>query len=197
MKTAPGIAAIRAALEPDSAFAEAVEGDACRWQGKIFGAYTLDVRLADGTRGYREIVRHHGGAGVVALDGDGRVCLVRQYRVALGRMTLEVPAGKLERGEKGAVCAARELAEETGLRAGRMEPLVTVLGSPGFTDEHTEVFFARDLRQGQARPDAGELVSALWFPLGDVVEAVLEGVIQDGKTASGVLAAKALLDSGR
>ena len=80
MQTAPGIAAIRAALEPDSAFAEAVEGDACRWQGKIFGAHTLDVRLADGTRGYREIVRHHGGAGVVALDVDGRVCLVRQYR---------------------------------------------------------------------------------------------------------------------
>ena len=112
-------------------------------------------------------------------------------------MTLEIPAGKLESGEDGASCAARELAEETGLLAGRLERLVCVLGSPGFTDEHTEVFLARDLRQGVASPDEDEHVSSIWVSLESVVEAALQGLIQDGKTVSGALAAKALLASGR
>ena len=192
-----GLPLIKEALAPDPRFEEKIFDDRLRWRGEIFEARTLDVELSDGTTGYREIVRHHGGAGVVALDDDGRICLVRQYRVALGRMTLEIPAGKFEAGETGVSCAARELSEETGLLADRLEPLVRVLGSPGFTDEHTEVFLARDLRQGDASPDEGELVSSIWVPLESVVEAALQGLIQDGKTVSGVLAANALLASGR
>lgn len=192
-----GLSLIKEALAPDSRFEEKPVDDRLRWRGKIFEARTLDVELPDGSSGYREVVRHHGGAGVVALDDDGRVCLVRQYRVAIGRMTLEIPAGKLEPGEAGASCAARELVEETGLIAGRLEPLVCVLGSPGFTDEHTEVYLALDLDQGDASPDEGEFVECVWVPLGDAVEAALRGLIQDGKTVSGVLAANALLASGR
>ena len=192
-----GLSLIKEALAPDSRFEEKPVDDRLRWRGKIFEARTLDVELPDGSSGYREIVRHHGGAGVVALDDGGRVCLIRQYRVAIGRMTLEIPAGKLEPGEAGASCAARELVEETGLIAGRLEPLVCVLGSPGFTDEHTEVFLARDLDQGDASPDEDELVECVWVPLGDAVEAAFRGLIQDGKTVSGVLAANALLASGR
>ena len=192
-----GLSLIEMALLPDSRFEEKISDDCLRWRGKIFEVRTLDVRLPDGSSGYREVVRHHGGAGVVALDDDGRICLVRQYRVALGRMTLEIPAGKLEPGENGVSCAARELTEETGLLAGRLERLVCVFGSPGFTDEHTEVFLARDLRQGVSSPDEGELVGCIWAPLEDVVDAALRGLVQDGKTVSGVLAAKALLASGR
>lgn len=193
MGSVRGLSLIKDALAPDPRFEEKIVEDRLRWRGKIFEARTLDVHLPNGSSGYREVVRHHGGAGVVALDDDGRICLVRQYRVALGRMTLEIPAGKLELGEDGASCAARELAEETGLLAGRLERLVCVLGSPGFTDEHTEVFLARDLSQGVATPDEGELVGCIWVPLEDVVDAALRGLIQDGKTVSGVLAAKALL----
>ena len=192
-----GLPLIKEALAPDPRFEEKIAEDRLRWRGKIFESRTLSVQLPDGSSGYREVVRYHGGAGVVALDDDGRICLVRQYRVALGRMTLEIPAGKLEAGETGVSCAARELSEETGLLANRLEPLVRVLGSPGFTDEHTEVFLARDLRQGDASPDEGELVSSIWVPLESVVEAALQGLIQDGKTVSGVLAANALLASGR
>ncbi len=112
-------------------------------------------------------------------------------------MTLEIPAGKLEPGEDGVSCAARELAEETGLLAGRLERLVCVFGSPGFTDEQTEVFLARDLSQGVASPDKDELDECIWVPLQDVVDAALRGLIQDGKTVSGALAAKALLVSDR
>lgn len=185
---------IREALADDSRFHEKVVSDDLKWQGRIFSAHVLDVVAGDGSTGYREIVRHCGGAGVVAVDEERRVCLVRQYRVAVGRMTLEIPAGKLDASEGAEVCAARELAEETGLRARSLSHLVSDYGSIGFTDEHTEVFLARDLVRGEAAPDDGELISCVWVPLDDAVDAVLSGLIKDGKTVAGLLAAKALLD---
>ncbi|MDO4849128.1 MAG: NUDIX hydrolase [Coriobacteriia bacterium] len=185
---------IEKALEPDPLFHEEVVADDLTWEGHIFSSHVLDVALGDGSRGRREIVRHCGGAGVVALDEDRRVCLVRQYRVAVGRMTLEIPAGKLDASEGAEACAARELAEETGLRASSLEHLVSDYGSIGFTDEHTEVFLARGLERGEAAPDEGELISTVWLSLDDAVDAVLAGLIRDGKTVAGVLAAKALLD---
>ena len=185
---------IQGALAPDPVFYEEVVDDDRKWQGRIFSTHVLDVELSDGSHGYREIVRHCGGAGVVAVDDERRVCLVRQYRVAVGRMTLEIPAGKLDASEGAEVCAARELAEETGLRATSLEHLVSDYGSIGFTDEHTEVFLARGLERGEASPDEGEFISALWLPLDDVVDAILDGLIKDGKTVAGILAAKALLD---
>ncbi|WP_321973913.1 NUDIX hydrolase [Paratractidigestivibacter sp.] len=188
------LTAIRAALEPDQRFYEDVVADDLTWQGNIFSAHLLDVALSDGSLGKREIVRHCGGAGVVAVDDEGRVCLVRQYRVAAGRMTVEIPAGKLDASEGAEICAARELAEETGLHAGRLEHLVSDCGSIGFTDEHTEVFLARDLVAGEADPDEGEFISALWIPLDDAVDFVLAGLIKDGKTVAGLLAAKVVLD---
>ena len=113
--------------------------------------------------------------------------------MVLGRVTLEIPAGKLEADERGESCAARELLEETGLRAEKLIHLATVLGSPGFTDEHTEVFLAQGLSQGTARPDEGEVVRTVWIPLDEVMHAISAGLIQDGKTVAGVLAARALL----
>ena len=192
--TSEGLEAVKRALEPDALFHEGIVSDDLKWQGRIFSAHTLDVALGDGSRGYREIVRHCGGAGVVAVDESLRVCLVRQYRVAVGRMTLEIPAGKLDASEGAEKCAARELAEETGLRARSLEHLVRDYGSIGFTDEHTEVFLARGLERGEAAPDEGELISVLWLSLDDAVDAILSGLIKDGKTVAGILAAKALLD---
>lgn len=185
---------LRSALADDQEFFEKIVSDDLKWQGRIFSAHVLDVETGVGAHGYREIVRHCGGAGVVAVDENRRVCLVRQYRVAVGRMTLEIPAGKLDLNEGAEVCAARELAEETGLRAGSLTHLVSDYGSIGFTDEHTEVFLARDLERGDVAPDEGELISTLWISLDDAVEAILAGLIKDGKTVAGVLAAKALLD---
>ena len=99
-------------------------------------------------------------------------------------------------GERDLVAAARrELAEETGLHAEKLVHLATVLGSPGFTDEHTEVFLAQGLSQGAARPDEGEVLRVVWLPVDEVVQAISAGLIQDGKTVTGVLAAKALLES--
>lgn len=185
-----GIEKIRAALAPDARLHERVVRTDPEWQGKIFSVEHLRVELSDGSLDWREVVRHHGGAGVVAVR-DGRVCLVRQYRVALGRMTLEIPAGKVDPGEPRDACAARELTEETGLVAERLELLTESYGAPGFTDEHTSVYFAHGLSQRDAAPDEGEFVDVLWVPVDEAVSAIRLGLIDDAKTVEGILAAKA------
>lgn len=189
-REASGLDAVRRALEPAPELVERVVSAEREWEGRIFSVEHLRVELSDGSRDWREVVRHHGGAGVVAAL-DGRVCLVRQYRVALGQMTLEIPAGKVDPGEPRDVCAARELTEETGLVAGSLELLTESYGAPGFTNEHTSVYFAHGLTQGPARPDEGELLNVVWVGVEDAVEAIRLGLIQDAKTVEGILAAKA------
>lgn len=162
-----------------------------QWHGRIFDVERLRVELPDGSSGEREVVRHHGGAGVVAVR-DGRICLVRQHRVVVGRVTLEIPAGKVDPGEAPEDAAARELREEAGLVAGRLVPLLTSLASPGFTDEHTHVFLAEGLSDVARDPDEGELLDVAWLEGDAVVAAVLSGELQDSKTVAGVLAARAL-----
>ena len=181
---------IAAALRPDAVLEERVLGRERLASCPIFTVEKDMVATADGERQPRYLVRHGGGVGVVAIR-DGLVCLVRQYRVALGRVTLEIPAGRLEPGERGVRAAARELSEETGLVAASLEPLVSVLGSPGFTSEHTEVFLATGLSEGASHPDEGEVLRVLWLPAHEVRDAILAGAIRDGKTVSGVLAAYA------
>lgn len=177
---------IRACLAPDVRLREEVVATQPRWQGRIFSAQTLDVRLSDGSHAVRETVSHHGGAGVCAVR-DGRICLVRQWRVALDRMTLEIPAGKLDVGEEPEACAARELEEETGLVAERLVPVATAVGSPGFSNEATHIFQALGLSQGVAHPDAGERIDVAWLPLADVEQAIGEGLIVDSKTIIAIL----------
>ena len=185
---------VEAALQHDDQLYEKTLSRTSEWEGRIF---RVEKRLVEfqgpygqPMTGARELVFHHGGAGVVAAR-DGQVCLVRQYRVALGRMTLEIPAGKVDAGEDRAACAARELTEETGLVAQGLVHLSSVYGSPGFTDEHTDVFFAQGLSQGQANPDADEALRCLWIDTQQVIDAILAGKICDSKTVVGILAASA------
>lgn len=168
-------------LEPDPRLTETVTSRETEWKGLIFEVQKLGVRCPDGSAGRRDVVLHHGGCGVSAVR-EGKICLVRQYRVALGRITLEIPAGKLEAGEDPATCAARELAEETGLVADRLELVASSADVPGFSDERTRVFYAHGLRRGPASPDAGEFVDAVWLPLPDVMAAIRAGIIEDAKT---------------
>lgn len=184
------LSTIKELLELDPRLAETVVRTDHEWSGKIFEVERLLVELPDGSRDWREVVRHNGGAGVCVVR-DGRMCLVRQYRVALGRMSLEIPAGKLDPNEDAATCAARELTEETGLVAGRLELLAKSAGAPGFNDEKTRIFVAYDVRQSDAHPDPGEFVDVVWLPVADVVEAIRAGIIQDAKTVVSALAAAA------
>lgn len=173
---------------PSDSLRERVVRENPRWEGNIFRVVQLDVEQPDGTPGVRDIVWHHGGAGVAAVR-DGKLCLVRQWRVALDRMTLEIPAGKIDPGEDPAICAARELAEETGLVAERLEYVASSAGAPGFTNERTRIFLAHGLSTHPAHPDPDEFVDVVWVPIKDVIEASRLGVIMDAKTIIGAFAA--------
>ena len=185
------LARIRELLVDDPSLVETVEEREAKWHNAIFAAEKWEVTQPDGVVGERDIVLHNGGAGVCVVR-EGRMCLVRQYRVALGRMTLEIPAGKLDLGEDPAVCAARELTEETGLVARRLVPIATSSSAPGFTNEKTRIFYACDVSQHPARPDADEFVDVVWVPLDEVVAAVRAGVIEDAKTVVAALFAQGL-----
>lgn len=182
---------IRKLLEDDPTLVERVDERETMWASPIFSAEKWQVTQPDGQVGERDIVLHHGGAGVCVVR-DGKMCLVRQYRVVLDRMTLEIPAGKIDPGEDPAICAARELAEETGLVAERLVPIAVSCGAPGFCNEKTRVFYAEGVSQHPARPDSDEFVDVVWVPIDDVVAAVRAGIIEDAKTVVAALFAAAL-----
>lgn len=187
----PRLDNIRQLLTDDPALVERVESKERMWHCGIFEAERWMVVQPDGQVGERDIVLHNGGAGVCVVR-DGKMCLVRQYRVALGRMTLEIPAGKLDAGEDPAVCAARELTEETGLVAERLIPIAVSCSAPGFTNEKTRVFYADGVSQHPASPDPDEFVDVVWVALDEVLAAVRAGVIEDAKTVVSALFAASL-----
>lgn len=182
---------IRQLLVDDPALVERVELRENKWSCAIFDAQRWEVTQPDGVVGERDIVLHNGGAGVCVVR-EGKMCLVRQYRVALGRMTLEIPAGKIDPNEDPAVCAARELTEETGLVAERLVPIAMSCSAPGFTNEKTRIFYADGVSQHPAHPDSDEFVDVVWVPLEELVAAVRAGIIEDAKTVISALFAAAL-----
>jgi len=175
------------------------------YSGRILDVDLDRVRFPDGSIGELEMIRHPGAAAVVALDPPGSggepgqpiVTLLRQYRYAAGGFVWEVPAGKLDDGEPPERCALRELEEETGLRAGRLERLTTIYTTPGFTDEVIHLFLAWDLTPGNAGHEACEFIERHDIALARAVEMVVGGEITDGKTICALLLADRALGSGR
>ncbi len=153
------------------------------------------VRMPDGGVAEREVVGHPGAVAVVAVDDEGRVVLLRQYRHPVGRVLLEIPAGKLDVPEEIAeVAARRELLEEVGLEAGSLEHLVTFHNSAGWCDELTTIYLGRDLREGTVPPDftpkAEEAdMTVERMPLSEAVTLAEAGEIPDAKTLIGLLLA--------
>ena len=165
----------------------------------VFHGSVLDVRLdrvryPDGSEGRLEIVRHRGAAAVVPLWGPGEstetdgpaVVLIRQYRYATGGYLWELPAGKLDGGEDPAACAARELEEEVGLRADRLESLGSIWTTPGFSDEVIHLFLATGLRSGRRDLEAHEFIECHEVPLAEALAWIDEGRIRDAKTIAGL-----------
>ncbi len=166
------------------------------FRGRILHV-TLDrVELEDGSESMREVVRHPGGAAVLPLTEEGEVCLVRQFRYAYGREILEIPAGKLEPGEDPQAAALRELEEECGLRAGRVEDLGSIYPSVGYVDEVIHIYLARDLGPVEARPDQGEFITLERRPLGELADMALAGTLHDAKTVTAVLKTVLRLQKG-
>lgn len=152
-----------------------------------------NVSLPNGEQVELEIVRHPGGAAVVALDAQLRVCLLRHYRHAAGGWLWELPAGKLEPGEAPLVTARRELAEEAGVTAGRWSELGAVVSSPGVFTEVVHLYLARDLSPAVAARELGEVFDVTWTPLAEACERAHEGYITDAKTVIGLLRAESRL----
>lgn len=172
----------------DKAYKETVLSGETLFEGAIMTVEKWRVKLPDGREADREIVLHKGAAAVVPVDAQGYVTLVRQHRVAIDEMMLEIPAGKLDyAGEDPFICAQRELEEETGLVAAKWQKLAHVVTTPGFCTERIALYLATELRQTTAHPDADEFLNVLRMPLTDAIAMVNQGKITDAKTCLGLL----------
>lgn len=158
------------------------------FEGKLIGVARDTVR--EGEKIYvREVIHHPGGAGVVAYFDDGTLALVRQYRHPTGRFLLELPAGKLDPGERPEQTAARELEEELGFKAGRLEPLSEFYTTPGFCEEKIWVFLATELSESVSSHEDDEIIEVVRLPFRRALEMIATHEIEDAKTIIGLLLA--------
>jgi 8-oxo-dGTP pyrophosphatase MutT (NUDIX family) len=167
-----------------------------KYRGRIVTVNVETVTLPNGARAALDIVHHPGGAAVVAIDDEERVCMLRQYRHAAGGWIWELPAGKLDTPEPGFACAQRELIEEAGRTARRWDPLGVYFSSPGVFTEQIHLFLARDLQVVPAALEAHEVLEVHWIPLQEAWRKAVDGEYEDGKTLVGLLRAAARLQLG-
>jgi len=167
------------------------------FQGRVVNLRVDTVRLPNGRVSQREIVEHRGAVAIVPMLDDETVLMIRQFRLAVNEVLLEVPAGTLEPGEPVEVCASRELEEETGYRARHLSPLFSQYLAPGYSQEILHVFLARDLEQTAQRTEEDESVEVVPMPLDEAVDKVLSGEIKDAKTIAALLVTYYVLNSRR
>jgi ADP-ribose pyrophosphatase len=162
------------------------------YSGRVISLDVDRVRFPDGSEGELEMVRHPGASAVVPFlsdpaGDDPQILMIRQYRYAADGFIYEIPAGRLDPGEEPEACAARELREETGCTAQRMDRLFTMYTTPGFTDEKIHLFMATGLTNGESAREADEFVELVPMPLSRALAMLERGEIQDAKTALGLL----------
>ena len=167
------------------------------FRGRIMNVRDDTVQLPDGSTAPREVIEHTGGACVLPLTDDNQVLMVRQYRYPHERLFLEIPAGKLEKGEDPFLCAKRELLEETGATADTFLPLGELYPTPGYCGEIIWMYAATGLTFGEQDTDEDEFLSVERVPLEKAVEMILNGEIKDAKTQTAILKLKLLKDSGK
>lgn len=160
------------------------------YNGKVINLRKDKIRQNDGKQYTREIVEHNGGVGVVAVTEDGNVLLVSQFRKPFEEMLLEIPAGKLEKGENPYDCAVRELEEETGFIPESLELLAVIYPSPGFLTEKLYIYFCNKMKKGKMNFDEGEQIINHQIDYESAVSKVFSGEIKDAKTVVGILMAK-------
>ena len=173
-----------------------------RYSGRVINLDVDTVEFPDGSSGQLEMVRHPGAAAVVPfLDdagaADPRILLLRQFRHAADGYIWEIPAGRLDPGETPDACARRELAEETGMRASRLERLTTFYTTPGFTDERIHLFLAGGLEEGEHRREADEFMELCPTRWSAALGLIERGEMVDGKTLIALLYTKAFRAVGR
>lgn len=158
-------------------------------KGVIIDYYQDTMKIPNGTTAKWDFINHKGAAAVVAVKEDGRLLMVRQYRNALERETLEIPAGGLNGVEEPTeIAAARELEEETGYTAGKMELLISLYTTVAFCNEKIDVYVATDLKKGHQHLDEDEFLNVESHDIEELIRMIYDCKIQDGKTISALLA---------
>ncbi len=163
------------------------------YQGKVVGFYKDILELPNGQVVEWDLVKHPGAAAIIPVLPDGRIILVYQYRNALDYKTYEIPAGGIEKGETALACVTREVEEETGYKAGKIDFLIKVITAIGFCDEMIPIFVATDLTKTKQNLDPEEEIDLLVVTMDEAVDMILTGKIIDAKSISGILAYKATL----
>ncbi|WP_214883173.1 MULTISPECIES: NUDIX hydrolase [unclassified Exiguobacterium] len=152
------------------------------YQGKIFDVEKHVVSLPNGNTSVRELVYHNGAVAVLVVDESEKIVMVEQYRKAFESMSLEIPAGKLEKGEEPLASAKRELEEETGYTAESLEKIFSFYGAPGFCSERVDVFVAKGLSAGEMNLDEDEFLNVKQYTFDEAVDLLDRGIITDAKT---------------
>ena len=168
------------------------------FDGLIIHIDHMTALLPNGKTAPREVAVHVGASAVVPVDSEMNVYLVRQYRAPLEKVTLELPAGKLDfPGEDRLMAAKRELREETGFTSGSWRHLTELATTPGFCDEVISIYLARELVSGETDPDEDEFLNLVKIPLSKAIDMCADGEICDSKTISGLMLAERIIRSGQ
>lgn len=160
------------------------------FEGKIFDIERDTITLPDGRKTIRETVIHGGAAGMLPIDEKGNILLVRQYRHSAKAMTLEIPAGTIEKGEDPYDCAFREIEEETGYKSNDISLMFTMYSAIGFCTERLYIYLCKDLVKGNANPDDDEFITTEAYTVSECIELIKKGEICDSKTIAAILAYK-------
>ena len=163
--------------------------------GRVIRVLRDEVLLENGLHATREVVRHNGGAAVIAIDENDDITMIRQYRYASGCTLCEIPAGKLEKGENPFAAAKRELEEEAGIIAAEYYDMGYIIPTCGYCDEKIYLYAAKGLTHTAQHLDADEFVSVYTLPLAEAVQQVLKNEITDGKTVAAILKLRLLRDA--
>ncbi|MBT9330068.1 NUDIX hydrolase [Paracidobacterium acidisoli] len=171
------------------------------YDGPLFRVLSEEIREPNGNQVKRDVIRHNGSVVILAVDSsksrkDPLILIERQFRHAAGQYLYEVPAGKMDKGEKRLSAAKRELMEETGYRAKKWSKLVRYFASPGFLGEWMQVFLAEELTPGKAQPEEDESLELQFVPLSELLRLIDTGEIRDGKTLVSVMLYDRLLRRG-
>ena len=166
------------------------------YDGKLLKVRKDTVSLPDGGSAEREWIEHPGAVAVLAVTGAGELVMERQFRYPLGRDMIEVPAGKIDRGEDPLATAKRELMEETGYSAAEWSHIATIHLAIGYSNERIEIYLAKELKAEKARLDAEEFLEVFTLPLSTALAWVREGRITDAKTVSSLFWAEKVLAGG-
>lgn len=165
------------------------------YKGRIINLRVDDITLPNGEPANREVVEHSGGVGIVAINDNNDVYLVNQFRYPYKKAILEIPAGKLNKGENPMECGERELLEEVGVTAKCFEDLGQIYPSPGYCEEIIYIYLATDLKHSEQNLDEDEFLEVVKLPFAKALEMAASGEIKDAKTVVGLFRAKNLLDN--